>query len=299
MRVLGWLLLVGLGGACSSAVAQSPAVDAALREQLATLKYVKSLYDPGSGAFRVQAGGPPSLRAINGAVRVYKMLKADQHGLTFPHADAAKFVRKCLDPQTGGFAEPNGQPDITISSIGLMAALELGVSKEELKPAMIYLAKHAKTFEEVRIAAAAVEAWGVPDCPFDLRPWHTIADELIRQKPLDPRDGGARQLGSYVAFKLRLGQKLDQLSDLVKTMQAGQRADGGWGKAGEKSSDLETTYRVMRALHLAQSQPSDPAKLRAFVAQCRNADHGYGVSPGQPSSLSGVYYASYVQNWLK
>ena len=83
---------------------------------------------------------------------------------------------KCYDPKTGGFAEPGGKPDVTITSIGVMAAMELGIPKEKFAKAMDYLKENAKTFEDVRIGAAAVEAWGVKDCPFKFDEWMKIAD---------------------------------------------------------------------------------------------------------------------------
>jgi hypothetical protein len=54
----------------------------------------------------------------------------------------------------------------------------------------------------------------------------------------------------------------------------------------------------MRAFHLLKEKPKDVAALRKFVASCRNADGGYGVTPGAPSSMSGVYYAAIVSKWL-
>jgi hypothetical protein len=38
--------------------------------------------------------------------------------------------------------------------------------------------------------------------------------------------------------------------------------------------------------------------MRDFVASCRNKDGGYGVKPGDPSTMSGAYYAAIVSKWL-
>src|SRR5207244_7616321 len=111
--------------------------------------------------------------ATNGAVRALKylgfpMLKGERE-------KHAAFVLKCYDPKTGAFAEMGGKPDVAITSIGVMAAAELGIPHEKYAKAMDYLKENAKTFEEVRIGAAAVEAWGVKDCPFDLDAWLEVA----------------------------------------------------------------------------------------------------------------------------
>ena len=54
----------------------------------------------------------------------------------------------------------------------------------------------------------------------------------------------------------------------------------------------------MRAFHLLKEKPKDPAGVKKFIASCRNADGGYGVTPGAASSMSGVYYAATVSKWL-
>src|SRR5687767_11400425 len=94
----------------------------------------------------------PMLRATNGAVRALKYLGFPL--LNTERQKHAAFVLKCYDPKTGAFAEPGGKPDVAITSIGVMAATELGIRKEKFAKAMDYLKENAKTFEEVRIAAA-------------------------------------------------------------------------------------------------------------------------------------------------
>ena len=42
----------------------------------------------------------------------------------------------------------------------------------------------------------------------------------------------------------------------------------------------------------------DAERVRKFIASCRNDDGGYGVTPGQPSTVSGTYYAAIILHWL-
>src|SRR5262249_14257349 len=128
------------------------------------------------GGFRMTPQDKPSLRATLSAMRALKyrgfpLLKKQQER-------HAAFVMACYDPKTGAFAEPGGKPDVPTTSLGIMAAIELGVPKEKVAKGMDYLKENAKTFEDVRIAAAAVEVWGVKDCPFDVKPWLKVADEF-------------------------------------------------------------------------------------------------------------------------
>jgi prenyltransferase beta subunit len=282
------LLLLAAPAVC----AQDAKSDAAVREKLDTIRFLQKLEAP-AGGFAPAPGAKPGLRGTSAAVRALKY-----NGAKTPNAQKhAAFVMSCFDPKTGGFADaPGGKADVTLTSVGVMAAVELGVPKDRFRKALDYLQDNAKTFEEIRIAAAGVEAWGVADCPFDLGPWTTAGrDHLKAVGATDPRE-----VGSAVALGMRLGatpgeQERRLVADLLTT---GQRADGGWGKAGEKGSDLESTYRVMRAFYLLKEEPKLAEKVRAFVAKCRNADGGYGVAPGQPSTMSGVYYAAIVSKWL-
>ena len=161
------------------------------------------MHDAETGAFKLDAKSKPSLRATSAAVRSLAKLET----AVPDKAKTAKFVMKCFDKASGGFAEPEGKPDVTITSIGIMAACELGIDRDDFKPAMTYLEKNAKTFEDVRIGAAAVEVWGVKKCPFDLEPWFRIAkaDDAFSPENIFQM-GLARAVGSSVAFALRLGQ---------------------------------------------------------------------------------------------
>lgn len=277
--------------------AAAPARDDA---KAATIRWVLALEDPGGGFYltpkdpRTKVDPVPGLRATSGAVRTLKYLGAE-----IPNKDRhAAFVLKCLDPKTGAFAEPGGKPDVTITSVGVMAAAELGIPKEKYAKAMDYLKENAKTFEDVRIAAAAVEAWGVKDCPFDLKPWFKIADDEVNTTP-DPNRDPARPLGSVSAFILRLGAPVPaNFERAPATLAAAQRQDGGWGRDGQKGGDIETTYRVMRALMLFKASPKDVKKLREFIASHRNTDGGYSTTPGEKSVVSGTYYATIITKWL-
>ena len=101
-----------------------------------------------------------------------------------------------------------------------------------------------------------------------------------------------------VACVLRLGRKVKDPKRIVKALDAGQRKDGGFGRADASGSDLETSYRVMRTYHMLRAKPARADDFRAFVAKCRNKDGGYGVAPGQPSAAGSTYFASIILHWL-
>jgi prenyltransferase beta subunit len=277
------------------AQAQSP------EEKQATIKFLQSLQSP-SGGFLPTRPNPkarrqptPSIRATNAALRALKYFGGQPRD---PKA-SAKFVAACFDKESGGFDDrPNSGPDPLSTAIGLMAVVEANMPTEPYaEPAIKYLGTHAKDFEEIRLAAAAVEA-------IQKRP--PQADEWLKQitamhnpdGSFGKGKGAARDTGSAVAAILRLGGKIEHSDRVIQEMKDGQRPDGAFGKAEVDTSDLETSYRVVRSLHMLKSKPADPDRLRTFITKCRNADGGYGVAPGQLSSVSGTYFAAIILHWL-
>lgn len=264
-------------------------------DKKATIQFLVVLQQPDGGfvAAPGDAKAKSSLRATSAAVRAIKYLGGES-----PNVDKARaFVTACHDPESGAFADtPGGKSDVTLTAVGIMAAVALEKSPNFDK-SVAYMAKAAESFEQKRMAVAGMEAAG----KFDpvVKTWF---GEIREHKNVDGTYGieevRARQTGSVIAMYLRAGEKLpdDERKTVIAVLQAGQRPDGGFGTA--KGSDGETTYRVMRAFHLLKEQPKDVAKLKEFIATCRNADGGYGTAPGQPSTASGTYYAAAVMKWL-
>ena len=276
-----------------------------IEQKLATIRYVHALQDKGTGAFKATADAKgTSLRATSSAVRTLKYLTGKTTAEAVPNAaKTTAFVLACFDSKSGGFADsPGGKPDVAMTGVGVLASLELEIPRDKFAKAMDYLKVNAQSFEDVRIGAAVVEAWGVKNCPFELDFLLKIAKAHgALSITIDPKDGGAREVGSYAAMMLRLdvqpGGDQERMF-IAERLRDGQRDDGGWGKKDEKVSDFETSYRVMRAFYLLKEKPKDIAKLREFIGKCRNKDCGYGVKPGEASSASGVYFATIIAKWL-
>ncbi len=278
------------------AQAQSP------EEKQATIKLLQNLESP-SGGFLAAPANPkmkrpsvPTLRATNAALRALKYFG----GQPKDSKACAKFVASCFDRESGGFDDrPNTGPDTVSTAIGIMAVVEANLPTEPYADAVMkYLGAHAKDFEEIRLAAAGMEA--IAQRPPQADDWLKLI--IAKQNPdgaFGQGQGAARDTGSAVAAILRLGGKIDQPERAIQVMKDGQRPDGAFGKAEVQSSDLETSYRVIRSLHMLKSKPADPDRLRAFIAKCRNTDGGYGVAPGQLSSVSGTYFAAIILRWLE
>lgn len=262
-----------------------------------SIAYVQKLQTASGGFRSYQAKEEklmPTLRATSGAIRALKYLGGD-----LPRKEACiKFVESCWDAEAGGFSDtPKGKADVFSTAVGLMAVVELKMPTEKYADAASkYLNEHAKTFEEIRIAAAGFEAIKKRVLNAD---WWKDVDALQRKDPSFDR-GKARDRASRDVTILRLGAKLDPPDASLPELDNGQRQNGGWGKDDkEKASDLETTYRVMRCYVMLKVKPGNVEGVRSFVAKCRNADGGYAIAPGQPSSVSGTYFAAIITHWLK
>src|SRR5262245_26179004 len=96
---------------------------------------------------------PTSLRATSSAIRALKYF-----GGELPNKEkVAQFVDAAFDKASGGFRDtPSSEPDVSTTAVGLMAVAELKLPVDRYAKAVDYLAEKAKTFEEVRIAAAGL-----------------------------------------------------------------------------------------------------------------------------------------------
>jgi hypothetical protein len=283
-----------LGGLCLLFVA-SPLPAQSDAQKKATIAYLQKL-QAADGGFRSDARAKQSdLPSVNGAVKALKYFGGAPRD---PSACAA-FVKSCFDKEGGGFGErPGDKAAYRPTAIGIMAVVELKMPAESYAdPVIKYLDEHSNNFEEIRLTAASFEALGK-------RPPHADAwlEQIAKRRNPDGTygmgDGVARETGGAVCAVLRLGGKVEHPDNVLKALNAGQRKDGGFGKAGTERSDPETTYRVMRAFHMLKTQPEGADRVRAFIARHRNDDGGYGIAPGQPSNVSGTYFAAIILHWL-
>lgn len=273
--------------------AQSPTAE----QKAATVAYVQSLQKENGGFAADQRPETPStLPATNSALRALKYFG----GQLKDKAGCEKFVRSCFDPATGTYRPtPNGKPDARTMALGVMVAAELKLPASEFADQtkfMSFVNQNAKTFEDMRMGAAGYEAVGMRfSTP---HPWVAEINKLRNPDGTYGRGGNvARDTGGAAAAILRLGGQVEQKDKVIKALKTGQQPDGGFGREGQTGSDLETTYRIMRAFFMLKEKP-DVEACRAFVAKCRNKDGSYSLQPGQPGNISATYFAGIILHWL-
>jgi prenyltransferase beta subunit len=266
----------------------------------ATVAYLHSLSAPDGSYYPAApkdgAVRRSSLRATTSAIRALKYFGDKPRN---PEA-TARFVASCFDATVGGFGDaPGEKPTVPTTAVGIMLAVDLGIPVDRYRAGVVkYLSENAKTLEEIRIAAAAFESLQMKAPRADA--WLLqIAQARRPDGTFGEGAGMARATGGTVAMVLRLGGEVESRDTVLKALRAGQQPDGGFGSTERPGSDLETSYRVMRAFVMLKERPAEPEKLRAFIARCRTADGGFSVAPGQPSSASGTYYAAIILRWLR
>lgn len=260
------------------------------------IRYILQRQKDDGGYVSADGETKSTLRATSSAVRTLKYLGAE----TPEKERCKKFVASCFDGKSGGFTDRpgEGKPEVFLTAVGLMAVVELKMPLEDyVEPAVEFLVQHAREFEEIRIAAAGLEAVGKR--PAQAAVWlKTVTAMANKDGTFGKGDATVRDTGGAVACQLRLGAKLEEPATVLAVLKKGQRDDGGFAKADAKSSDLETSYRVTRAFVMLKEKP-DAAKLKEFIAKCRNDDGGYGVTPGAKSTVAGTYYAAILHYWLE
>lgn len=277
--------LIALVALVASAVRAAPLTQA---EKDATIEYVERLHNEDEGFRASAAPGPSTLSATVSAVRALKYLgKAKAPGVQ-------RFIYVCTDPSGGFMDMPGGTADVRTTAMGLMVSAETKNNLAKDTPYLIreYFEKHASTIPDLYIATAALDA---AELKLKKAPeWIKTFEATLNP---DGTYGKSPTENAGVAISLmRLGAPLKNPAAVAASLKAAQRADGGFSASGEKS-DLPSTYRIVRALYMLKAKP-DTERLRAFIAKCRNADGGYGPSPGQPSTVSSTYNAAIVSHWL-
>jgi hypothetical protein len=286
----GLLAVIVLGLVALPSPAQTPKPDDASIRVLNALRVEDGGYAPALARPRKS-----SLRATTSALRAIRYLGGEPEDL----AATTKFVERCYDRTTGGFGDAPGQPPTVFSTaVGAMAATELKVPPDLWRDGAVkFLGERSKNLEEIRLAAATFESLQMRAPKADA--WlEQIAAARNADGTFGKGSGQARATGGTAAMILRLGGKLDHRDAVLAAMRAGQRSDGGFGTADRPESDLESSYRIVRAFHMMKERPTDVAKLRSFVASCRGPMGGYGERPGQPPTAAGTYFASIILHWL-
>ncbi len=280
-----WVVL----GSIRESSGQTPA------EMAETGRFAANFQNP-DGGFAPKVGAASTLGATSSAIRILGYVAGSVRDVP----GAIRYVKSCHDKPSGGFAPtPGGKVDVNTTASGLMAISALHLdAKPYAEKAVAYFGKEAKSYEEVRMSIAGLEAIQTtsPDSPR----WLEVIN--ANRNPDGTYGTGAaeaRATGSSAAALLRMGMTIEPepKAAILATLRAAQKADGGWGDA-EGASDVMSSYRIMRAFFMMKEKP-DLARLRGYIAKHRQSDGGYASTPGGVADLGGTYTASIMSYWAR
>ena len=265
------------------------------QELRATAKYVEAFQNK-DGGFAAKVGGASSLGATSSAIRTLGYVGGANGNVP----GSIAYVESCFDKASGGFAPtPGGKPDEGTTASGLMAVAALKVDLAPyVGPASAFLAANAKSFEDVRIAVAGLEAVKAKPPAEVADRWLAIVSE---GKNADGTFGTgptrAKETGGRAVALLRMGREPEGRDAILAALRSDQGPDGGWSADG-KASDLGTSYRIMRCFFMMKAKP-DLARLRSWLATYRQSDGGYASTVNGPADPGGTYFCGVMLYWAR
>ncbi|MEO8495403.1 MAG: prenyltransferase/squalene oxidase repeat-containing protein [Planctomycetota bacterium] len=261
-------------------------------------QFVQSMQTPAGGFISdlptVAPESKPTLRTSRTAIRALRLLGSEPSNID----QLIRFLQQCRDRESGGFSErPGLVPDPISTSVALMVLQQLNMLDDKTVAAgLAFMNEHTKGFEQIRMVASSLEELG-REVPHQ-RDWLSQIDAMRNADgSFGSGAGRARSTALAVVAEMRLGHQVDR-DQVLATLRAGQRDDGGFGNDTAGGSDLESCYRVVRLFRRLDAQPDHIDKLHALIARCKNSDGGYGRKPGDSSSVHGTYYAAIIRYWL-
>ncbi len=253
-------------------------------------KFVESCFEKESGGFAATPGGKPDVRTTALGIMAAIELKT-RTAMAASAAASQFFPNKCKNFDdvrlVAAALEAIGTPGLDVNAYANKTFVYVAVQLQW--PEYAPKANADGTFGEGGNIARDTAGAVVTFLRFQASHHRLGSDKLDELSKILQKEGNPHNLKNPLLSENK--------EVILKALRAGQRPDGGWGKA-DAPSDLETTYRVMRAFWMLKAKP-DVAACQKFIASCRNADGSYSVQPGQPANVSATYFAAIVGHWAE
>lgn len=188
----------------------------------------------------------------------------------------------------GGFAEPGGQSDPSLTAWAVLGLAAAGRPPGE--EAARYLAdKPYPKATDLELRILALRALG--------RDVTSLADELERLLQSDGRIGPFVNSTIWGIIALRAAGR-PAGENVVGYLLRVQKRSGGWSWHPDVAADTDDTAAAIQALRAAGVQASSPGVRRglAYLRRAQNRDGGFGSEPGRPSNTQTTAWA--VQAFL-
>ncbi len=286
-RIAFVLTAMGTAWMASESRAQTP------DEMAQTAAFAAAHQNPDGGFAADAVGQPSSVGATNSGLRVLRHVGGSMRDVL----GCVNYVKSCRVPGGGFSPTPGGKPDVVTTAIGLLAASELKINDSDMiREAVAYLGKNARSFEEVRMAAAGLEAIGVtsPDAPRWLR-----QIEGMRNPDGTFGTGSSRAFasGGAAAAILRLGYPLEHRDAIVKVIKEAQRPRA----AGPRTTGPPTSPAATGSCGPCSCCTSGPTSTACSPSSPGAASPTAAIPspPRDPAASAGLISATIIIYWSR
>jgi hypothetical protein len=179
----------------------------------------------------------------------------------------------------GGFAEPGGNSDPTLTAWAVLALKAAGRSPASLRPGAsspaVYLAgRPTRSTTDVALRILALDALGVDVSD--------LADRLVRERREDGRIGPLVNSSVWAVIALRAAGRPVPAAT-VRYLLRVQHRSGGWSWNRRGTADSNDTAAAIQALRAVGVRGAAIRRGIAYLRRLQNRDGGFGLTPGSTS----------------
>jgi prenyltransferase beta subunit len=187
----------------------------------------------------------------------------------------------------GGFAEPEGSSDVTLTAwavLGLRAAGRTSASLEQAgaSPTEYLAGKPIRSVSDLALRIVALDALGSDTSG--------LADRLARHRRADGRIGPLVNSTVWAVIALRAVERpVSRASTRYLLRQ--QHRSGGWPWAPGGAPDSNDTAAAIQALRAAGVGGKPVRRGLAYLRRAQNRDGGFALTPGRASDAQSTAWA--------
>lgn len=258
-------------------------------ERIQIISFFHSLQST-NGGFSDRNNAFVSLQPTLSALKAFQFF-----GTQPPKPDAIfSYIENLHDAATGGFTDiASGKATVFSTALGLLILYNIHALEafhKYLPSALKFMTDNAAIREEHFMLIGLIDECNIPVVP-------SVSIAFFRSMEMDDGTFGTSVLNNAIASGalLRAGEKLEDEQAVTALLLSGQRPDGGFGDKPE-TSDLWTSYCVMRALDLLKCSPK-VIPLYKWIMKMYAAQGGFSTDQSEPSA-NVSYQALSVLNWI-
>jgi prenyltransferase beta subunit/ankyrin repeat protein len=257
-----------------------------------TVSFLRGLKNDDGGYSDQISNSNSSLLSTLSAIKALRLLDAAPDD---PYA-TLDYVNRCFDEASSGFSDrPGGEPTALSTAVALIALCDIGAwktFKKRTEPSMRFMTETSRSPLDHFITIAAYDEGKIP------APAPASAVAFFRnQRQEDGTFGLSASVNAMACGALlRAGETLKDTELLVERLLGAQRTDGGFSD-DDSSSDLMTTYFIMRTLNLLNTSP-DIDKLKDFITPMQVEGGGYRMNHGVTAAVGPTYQAISILRYM-